>query len=78
MQRYGWNDLIANIIIIIIIVTLFKWSMVFLILYSSSTAVEHRASNRRSPGSNPFCVVSKLVHFRSLHDATVHMYVRKL
>ena len=36
-----------------------------------SSAVECRTRNRESPGSNPLCSISKLGHFRSLHDAQV-------
>ena len=38
-----------------------------------SSAVERRTRNQVSPGSNPpFPTVSKIGHFRSLHDTPVH------
>ena len=41
-----------------------------------NSAVECRTRNQLSPGSNsPFATVSKIGHFRSLHDAPVHSAV---
>ena len=41
----------------------------FLIVERGSSVVECRTCNRENPGSNPpFASISKLGHFRSLHD----------